>query len=241
MTANGRLEADPEISGFYESTGLMGRVGFGHNPAVLLIDMQVQWNDPNRRLGADMGPALDAIGELVDTARETAVPVVYVWSAWEADGSDAGRWVEKIPALVDIAPGTDGAEIHPRVTPRTGDPLVMKKGPSGFFNTPLDEVLHDLEVDTLLVAGASTSGCVRATTIDCLQYGYRTIVAADVVGDRALAPHEANLLDIDAKYADVTDLAKVLDYMRSLPAPESRREAAEPPRKTPAGNYTLAP
>jgi reactive intermediate/imine deaminase len=226
-----------ELGRFYRATGLAGRVGFGSHPAVLLVDMQVHWNDPQRRLGADMGPAVDAIGELVDTARARDVPVVYVWSAWRADGGDAGRWIEKIPALSDITPDSDGARIHPRVAPRVGDPLVLKKGPSGFFHTPLDAVLRGLGVDTLLLAGASTSGCIRATAIDGLQHGYRTIVAADVVGDRAQGPHEANLLDIDAKYADVVPLGEVLDYLGRL-APEIgvRRAAADAPRPIPAGS-----
>lgn len=238
MTTLG-VDADSEIGAFYEQTGLAGRVGVGKNPAVLLIDMQVQWNDPDRRLGADMGPALDSIGQLVDRAREYDVPVVYVSSAWEPDGSDAGIWTSKIPALTDIAIGSDGAEIHPRVTPQPGDHLVMKKGPSGFFNTPLDGVLRELGVDTILLAGASTSGCVRASAIDCMQHGYRTLVAAEAVGDRALAPHEANLLDIDAKYADVVTLDAVLAYMASLPSVEERRIAAAAPRPTPAGGHTV--
>lgn len=230
------VRASEELASFYAETGLAGRVGYGANPAVLLVDMQVQWNDPSRRLGADMGPALEAIGTLVDAAREHDVPVVYVWSAWSADGSDTGRWSAKIPALSDIELGSDGADIHPRVAPHPGDRLVLKKGPSGFFNTPLEDVLHELGIDTLLIAGASTSGCIRATTIDALQYGFRAIVAPEVVGDRAVSPHEANLLDIDAKYADVVPLTDVLGYIDRLPDDlPARRAAADPPRKTPAG------
>jgi nicotinamidase-related amidase len=194
--------------------------------------VQVQWNDPNRRLGADMGPAVEAIGTLVDAAREHRIPLVYVWSAWSADGSDAGRWLSKIPALTDVTLESDGSEIHPRVAPQAGDHLVLKKGPSGFFNTPLDDVLRELQVDTVLLAGATTSGCIRATAIDCLQYGYRTIVASETVGDRAEGAHKANLVDIHAKYADVVPLKEVLTYLRRLPPTvEQRRATAEPPRK----------
>lgn len=229
-----------ELGAFYQGTGLSGRVGFGGHPAVLLVDVQVQWNDPNRRLGADMGAAVEAIGTLVDAAREHRVALVYVWSAWSSDGSDAGRWVSKIPALTDVTVESGGSEIHPRVAPQAGDRLVLKKGPSGFFNTPLDDVLRQLEVDTVLLAGATTSGCIRATAIDCLQYGYRTIVACEAVGDRAEGPHEANLLDIDAKYADVLPLEEVLAYLRRLPSTvEQRRATAEPPRKIPPGQASV--
>ena len=118
--------------------------------------------------------------------------------------------------------------------------MVLKKGPSGFFNTPLDDVLRELQVDTLLLAGASTSGCIRATAIDCLQYGYRTIVASETVGDRAEGPHKANLVDIDAKYADVVSLKEVLTYLRRLPPTvEQRRATAEPPRRIPQGESSV--
>jgi nicotinamidase-related amidase len=123
---------------------------------------------------------------------------------------------------------------------KPGDRLVLKKGPSGFFNTPLDEVLRHLQVDTVLLAGATTSGCIRATAIDCLQYGYRTIVACETVGDRAEGPHEANLVDTDAKYADVVSLKEVLTYLRRLPpAVEQRRVNAEPPRRIHRGESSV--
>jgi maleamate amidohydrolase len=238
--ANVGVQANEELGSFYVKTGLAGRVGYGAHPAVLLVDMQVQWNKPERRLGSDMGPLLEAAGALVDTAREHDVPIVYVWSCWEADGSDSGRWIQKIPALGEVEPGSDGAQIHPRVQPHPGDALVLKKGPSGFFNTPLEGVLHDLGVDTLLIAGASTSGCIRATAIDALQYGFRAILPHEAIGDRAASPHEANLLDIDAKYGDVVELDEVLAYVEGLPEDvEARRAAAEPPRKTPPGAYEV--
>lgn len=229
-----------ELGVFYVETGLAGRVGFGTHPAVLVVDMQVQWNDPGRRLGSDMSQTLEAAATLLDAARAREVPIVYVWSAWLADDTDTGRWSAKIPALPDIELGTHGAEIHPDVAPVAGDTLVLKKGPSAFFNTPLEAVLHQLGVDTLLICGASTSGCIRATTIDALQYGFRAIVPEETVGDRAVAPHEANLIDIDAKYADVVSLSRVLEYMDGLPASLAERSAgADPPRKTPPGDVKV--
>lgn len=234
------MKASPKLGRFYEETGLAGRVGFGSHPAVVLVDVQVQWNDPGKRLGADMGWTLDAIACLVDAARKARVPVIYVWSAWRRDGGDAGQWINKIPALPEISLGSEGANIHPRVAPQPGDRLILKKGPSGFFNTPLDDVLRGLRVDTLLLAGASTSGCIRATAIDCLQHGYKTVVAAEVVGDRATGPHEANLIDIDAKYADVESLDTVLEYLRKLPADvDARLAAAEPPLPIPPGGSSV--
>jgi maleamate amidohydrolase len=238
--ANVGVQASEELGAFYVRTGLAGRVGYGTHPAVLLVDMQVQWNKPERRLGSNMGTLLEAAGTLVDAARERDVPIVYVWSCWEADGSDSGRWIAKIPALGEVEPGSDGAEIHPRVQPQPGDPLVLKKGPSGFFNTPLEGVLHELGVDTLLIVGASTSGCIRATAIDALQYGFRAILPHEAIGDRASGPHAANLLDIDAKYGDVVELEEVLAYVAGLPDDvAARRAAADPPRKTPAGSVEV--
>jgi nicotinamidase-related amidase len=233
-------QAAPDLTQFYAETGLAGRVGFGANPAVVVIDMQVGWNDPARRLGADMTPAIEACEELLAAARAKEVPAVYVWSCW--DDEDAGYWQSKIPALSELTPDSDGVAIHPRVAPRPGDAIVLKKGPSGFFKTPLAEVLAEARVDTVLLVGASTSGCVRATAIDSLSHGYRTILPAEAVGDRAEAPHLANLLDIDAKYGDVVELAEVLDYLNGLPADvEERRAASGAPRPVAMGSRKTWP
>lgn len=230
------VQTNPELSDFYQQTGLAGRAGLGDHPAVVLVDMQAGWYDPERRLGADMDSSLAAAVELVTAARAANVAVVYVWSAWNAGAQDSGRWVDKIPALAELTLGTDGTEIHPAVAPQSGDPMILKKGPSGFFNTPLVEVLDELGVDTVLLAGASTSGCIRATSIDSMSNGFRTVLPAEAVGDRRPAPHEANLFDIDAKYGDVVPLRAVLEYLAALERdPEARRRAAEPRTPTAAG------
>jgi nicotinamidase-related amidase len=228
------------LGAVYRERGLGGRVGFGQSPAVVIVDMQAGFNDVTCPLGADMSASLDAVAELLAAAREKEVPAVYVWSAWNEAAEDSGRWREKIAGLAAIALGSPNAEIASQIAPRAGDTLVLKKGPSGFFNTPLDDVLREARIDTVILTGASTSGCIRATAIDSLSHGYRTVLPAEAVGDRAEDPHRSNLFDIDAKYGDVLPLETVLHYLGELePEPERRRAAADTPPRVPRGEATV--
>ena len=136
---------------------------------------------------------------------------------FEPHGNDAALWFQKIPLLAELEVGGKWVEIDPRLGLREDETVVLKKGASGFFGTNLASILVTQRADTVILCGATTSGCVRATAIDLLQYGWPAIVPRECVGDRARAPHEANLFDINAKYADVVSLAEVLQYLENLP------------------------
>ena len=181
----------------------------GQNPGVLVIDFSCGFTDPACSLGADM--------TVLDAARERGLPVVFTTIGFEPHGKDGALWIEKAPALLDLELGGEWVEIDPRLDPQPDEVIIMKKGASGFFGTNLASVLTAQRVDTVILCGATTSGCIRATAIDLLQYGWPAIVPRECVGDRAQAPHEANLFDIQAKYGDVVSLEDALEYLASVP------------------------
>ena len=133
--------------------------------------------------------------------------------AFEESYGDAGQFIKKVPALRELELGTEAVEVDDRVEPVGDERVILKKYASAFFGTDLGTELTTNGVDTVVLAGVTTSGCIRATAVDSLQYGYRTIVPADAVGDRAEEPHRANLFDIDAKYGDVVATADVLEHL----------------------------
>jgi maleamate amidohydrolase len=200
----------------YEKAQLGGAIVLGAAPAVLVVDLTCGFTDPECRLGSDLTPAVEATKRLLDAARAKGAPVVFTSIAFDGSGKDAGIWTQKIPALEDLRLGGRWAEIDPRLERRDDEPVVLKKGASAFFGTNLSAILTALRVDSVLLCGATTSGCVRATAVDLLQHGFPTIVPRECVGDRAQGPHEANLVDIQAKYADVVALGRALAYLASL-------------------------
>ena len=125
--------------------------------------------------------------------------------------------MQKVPALGELQLGGRWVEIDPRLDPQEGETIVLKKGASAFFGTNIVAILNTQRIDTVILCGATTSGCIRATAIDLLQNGYPAIVPRECVADRAQAPHEANLFDINAKYADVVSLEDALAYVESVP------------------------
>jgi nicotinamidase-related amidase len=178
-------------------------VGFGDQPALLVIDLINAFTDPESDLGADVSDVLDQTARLLAIFREHDLPRYFTTVAFEESYGDAGRFIEKVPALRELRLGSDRVAVDDRIAPVGDERVVLKKYASAFFGTDLATELTTHRVDTLVVAGVTTSGCVRATAVDSLQHGYRTIVPADAVGDRAEGPHRANLFDIDAKYGDV--------------------------------------
>jgi maleamate amidohydrolase len=149
------------------------------------------------------------------------IPVAFTTVAYrESDKLTAAAFIDKIPALLTLEAGSRWAEIDPRIAPRETEPVLNKLFASGFYGTGLPSLLAG--VDTLIITGASTSGCVRATAVDALQYGYRPVVPREAVGDRNPDAHEANLYDIDAKYGDVVSVEEVIGYLRKLGAAHAR-------------------
>jgi nicotinamidase-related amidase len=198
--------------------GFHGRgAGLGERPALVVVDISVGFTNPESPLACDLEHVVDAVGLLVAAARRADVPVVYTTVAYDEEGKRrAAAFIEKVPALMTLEAGSRWVEIDPRIAPQPGEPVLRKLHASAFFETELAGLLAAAGCDSVIVAGASTSGCVRATAVDALQHGYRTVVPREAVGDRNADAHEANLYDIDAKYGDVVPLAETLAQLEEL-------------------------
>lgn len=199
-----------ETEAYYAEHGFGGEVGVGEQPALLVVDLITAFTDPETDLGSDVEGVLAQTERLLAAFREADLPRYFTTVAFEESYGDAGQWIKKVPALRELERGTDAVEVDERVAPVGDERVIEKKYASAFFGTDLETELTTHRVDTLVIAGVTTSGCIRATAVDSLQYGYRTIVPADAVGDRAEGPHRANLFDIDAKYGDVVETDDVL-------------------------------
>jgi nicotinamidase-related amidase len=206
----------PETAAFYSSREMGARSGYGLRPAVVVVDMSRAFCDPDHPVGSDMTETLESIAALLEATRRKGLLTVYTTIAYHPSGEDAGVWALKLPTLKTLLIGDRMTEIHPRIAPLQSEHVLVKKYGSSFFMTPLLSLLNSRRVDTVLLTGCSTSGCIRATAIDSVSYGFRTVVPRECVADRAAGPHEANLFDIDTKYADVVALEEVLDYVSAL-------------------------
>jgi maleamate amidohydrolase len=209
--------SDEQAKEVYAAARLGQSVTLGSRPAVLVVDFSCGFTDPECTLGADMTAEVDATKRLLDAARAKGLPVVFTTIGYEPSLKDGGLWLQKVPSLGELQIGGRWVEIDPRLEPRDDETIVLKKGASAFFGTNLPSILVSQGVDSVILCGATTSGCIRATAIDLLQYGYPTLVPRECVADRAQAPHAANLFDINAKYADVVPLDDVLEYVESVP------------------------
>lgn len=208
---------DSETDEIYDRAGFGRAVRRGVRPAVLVVDFSYGFTDPGYPTGADMTDQVLASRRLVQQARAIGAPVLYTTVAYDAAQVAALPWLQKAPGLAALRSGTRPVEIDERIAPAVGDTVLVKTGASAFFGTPLASLLAGLRVDTLIVTGATTSGCVRASVVDAVQYGFPVLVPRECVADRASAPHEANLFDIHEKYADVVGLADVVEYLQSVP------------------------
>ena len=209
--------SDEAAKAVYEKAGLGQALTLGDRPAVLVIDFSCGFTDPECALGSDLTDEVEATRRLLDAARAKGLPVVFTTIAFEPSLKDGGLWMQKVPALAALQLGGKWADLDPRLGARDDETVIVKKGASGFFGTNLASVLVSQGVDSVILCGATTSGCVRATAIDLLQYGWPTVVPRECVGDRAQAPHESNLFDIQAKYADVVSLEDALAYIAEVP------------------------
>lgn len=215
----------------YELAGFGQSSGFGRRPALLVIDVQY------RTLGDTPKPFEEAVGDyrtacgevgwaalanvvrILQAFRELELPVLYPHVA-PKQPYDAGTLGSKVPSIMDVP--EQGYAIPPEVAPAPGDILLPKKHPSAFFGTPLASHLIDLRADTVVVAGCTTSGCVRATVVDAFAYNFKVVVPHDAVYDRSPTVHQVNLFDIAQKYADVLDTDQVLDQLATS-KPEAGR------------------
>jgi nicotinamidase-related amidase len=208
--------SDEEARRVYAAARLGEAVTMGDSPGVLVVDFSCGFTDPECPLGSELSAEVEATRRLLDAARAKGLPVIFTTIGFEPSLKDGGLWLQKVPTLGELQVGGRWVEIDPRLERREDETIVLKKGASAFFGTNLVAILVSEGIDSVVLCGATTSGCVRATAIDLLQYGFPTLVPRECVGDRAQAPHEANLFDIQAKYADVVSLEDALAYVEGV-------------------------
>jgi maleamate amidohydrolase len=202
---------------FFKERGFGLKMGFGERPAVIVIDMVKAFTDPKRMLGADLDKQIEATKPLLEAAHDRSFPVLFSTVRYdEVELRDAGIWALKMKGSVTLKGDTDGWQVDPRLDYHPTDSLLFKKYASCFFGTDLVSRLMSRGIDTLIIAGCTTSGCVRATAVDAVQNGFRPMVVREAVGDRSVAAHEQSLFDLNAKYADVVSLDETLHYMRNV-------------------------
>jgi len=192
-----------------------GHLPFGKRPALLIVDYVMAYLDPASPLYAGVEDALSSTERLLAAARTAGVPVFFTNVVYEPGGANGGLFYRKIPALRVFDVGSPLGAFPPGLQPRSDETVISKQYASAFFGTPLASLLADKGVDTLLIAGLSTSGCVRASALDALQSGFAPFVVRDACGDRHPGPHEANLFDLQAKYAEVISEGDAIDHLRT--------------------------
>jgi maleamate amidohydrolase len=200
----------------YERARLGQSITPGSRPAVLVVDFSCGFTDPECTMGSDLTSEVEATTRVLAAAREKGLPVIFTTIGFEPNLKDGSLWLQKAPGLADLQVGGKWVDIDPRLERAEDEVVILKKGASAFFGTNLPSVLVSQGVDTIVLCGATTSGCIRATAVDLLQYGYPTLVPRECVGDRAQGPHEANLIDIQAKYADVLPVEDALSYLEGV-------------------------
>ena len=213
---------DAEDIAVYEKQGFGNRIGFGKKPALLIIDFINGFNDPDAFGGGNIQDAIDNTAELLAVARHMDMPVVFTSHVYAEDGSEDGVFNLKSPGLAKLKRGSHETKVVDELEPRPGERVLEKHYPSGFSNTDLTGWLAQRGIDTAIITGCTTSGCVRATAVDAMSNGFRPIVPRECSGDRAKGPHEANLFDIDQKYGDVMSLEDVMVELDKL-APEQAK------------------
>jgi len=210
--------AGMQFEGFGQRAG-----GVGRRPALVIVDINNGFTDPASPLVCDLDETVDAIRRLLEAARRAELPVVFTTVSYgDGDKVTAKAFIDKVPVLLTLAAGSRWVEIDERIAPRPDEPVLNKLFASAFFGTALGSMLASHGCDSVIVTGASTSGCVRATVVDALQYGYRPVVPREAVGDRNPAAHDAALYDIDLKYGDVVSLDECLSALEELAAAHAR-------------------
>lgn len=198
----------------YGRAGMDNRIGYGERPALIVVDLQRGFTDPACPLGGDLTNVVERTNQLLRAAEDDDIPVVFTRIVSQhPENADLGAWVKKIPTLDVLVEGSVWVELDDRLDVCDGDYLLDKKQASAFHETELESMLNAWGIETVFVAGCTTSGCVRATVVDACVHGYRTIVPEESVGDRADEPHEANLFDMNAKYADVRPVDEAVSYL----------------------------
>jgi len=193
-----------------------GSLGFGTAPALILVDFVEAYFDKDSPFYAGVDDALSSALRIRGAARAAGIPVIYTNVVYQEGGVDGGVFYRKIPSLEVFVSGNPLGGWPEGLEPADDELVVSKQYPSAFFGTSLAVTLTDSDIDTLIITGVTTSGCVRATCVDAMSYGFTPIVVADACGDRHDAPHKSNLFDMNAKYADVVDERTVIEHLNGL-------------------------
>ena len=193
-----------------------GHLPFGQRPALLIVDFVVAYLDPASPLYAGVEDALASNERLLAAARRAQIPVLFTNVVYTPGGADGGVFYRKVPALRLFDRGSPWGAFPASLQPQDGELVISKQYASSFFGTHLAATLTAKSVDTLLITGLSTSGCVRATALDACQHGFLPFVVREACGDRHPGPHEANLFDLQAKYAEVISETQAIAHLEAL-------------------------
>lgn len=189
---------------------------FGKSPALILVDFAEAYFDPKSPLYADVDSALNSVLKVREAARKASIPVIYTQVVYHPNMVNAGRFYEKTKPLTVFKEGSKWGKWTKSLTPSSDELVITKQYPSAFFGTSLAATLTALGVDSVLLTGLTTSGCVRASCVDSCSNGFTTFVIEDACGDRHPEPHKANLFDMQAKYAEVISEESAVEYLLNL-------------------------
>ena len=191
------------------------KIGFGAKPALILIDFVQAYFDPACPLYANVEPALQSALRVRAAAREAGIPVIYTKASYDKNGINGGRFFQKAKPLAYLVEGAPTAAWPAGLVPGDDELVISKQYPSAFFGTSLSSTLTALGIDTVILTGLTTSGCVRASCVDAVSYGFIPIIVEDACGDRHEAPHNANMFDMNSKYGDVLASQDVIAHLRA--------------------------
>ena len=195
----------------------------GKKPALVMVDFVRAYFEPGAQLYMGLDDCLHSAARILKAARDAGILVIHTQVAFSQGGVDGGHFFKKVGALKNFVGQTYLGEIMPEVAPLPSEPIIVKQYASAFFGTSLSSTLSASDIDTLIITGVSTSGCIRATVVDTIQHGFIPIVPREAVGDRDDAPHEANLFDIQQKYGEVLSEHDVVSYLAALAKTERDR------------------
>ncbi len=197
---------------FFRDRGFGKLLDFGEKACLIVVDMITGFTDPSMPMGSDLTPQITQINKLIQVSRSIGIHIFFTTISYDDDSiSDSGIWYRKMEGLKTLRSGTEAVKVDRRLDFRHEDSLIVKKYASAFFGTDLISRLNAGKIDTVIIVGCTTCGCIRATAVDALQYGYRPIVVEDAVGDRSLGSHQQSLFDLRQKYADVLITDQVIE------------------------------
>jgi len=199
----------------FEQQGFGRRMGMGERPALLVVDFVKAFNDPNQFGGGNIGLAVARTVPMLQACRQQCLPIAFTRIVFAEDGSDRNLWCLKVPTLASLTERNPGSHVVAELQPCAGELVLVKRNASAFLGTELAGWLAQRLVDTVIVTGCTTSGCVRASVVDAIGLGLRPLLVRDCVGDRALGPHEAALFDLEQKYADVVTSKELIATLQA--------------------------